>query len=55
MAEPIGFGTAVHFSPKTMGLNAEFFGLFLDSARMDFGVVFGQSGTKILGLFLDCP
>ena len=43
----------VHFSPKNLGLNARFLRLFSDSPRLDFGVVFRQSGTEILGLFSD--
>ena len=44
-----GAGTAVHFSPKDLGLNVGFFGLFSDSPRLDFRTVFGQSETKFLG------
>ena len=45
-----GAGTAVHFSPKDLGLNVGFLGLFSDSPRLDFWTVFGQSETKLLGL-----
>ena len=48
-----GAGTAVHFSPKDLGLNIGFLGLFSDNQRLDFPTVFGQSGTKFFGLISD--
>ena len=36
MVEIVGAGTAVHFSPKDLGLNAVFTGLFSDSPGLDF-------------------
>ena len=35
MVEVLGAERAVHFSPKDLGLNARFLGLFLDSPGLD--------------------
>ena len=40
MAEVFGAGLAVHFSPKDLGLNAGFLGLFSDSPGLDLGAAF---------------
>ena len=37
MVEVFGAGTAVHFSPKNLGPNAGFLGLFSDSPRLFLG------------------
>ena len=50
MAEVFGAGLAVHLSPKYLGLNAGFSGLFSDSPWLDFGTAFEQFGTE----FQDC-
>ena len=55
MVEVLRAGKAVHFSPKNLGLNAGFLGLFSDSTGLDFRVVFGQAGTEFLGLFSGSP
>ena len=36
MVEVFGVGTALHFSPKILGLNVGFLGLFSDSPGLDF-------------------
>ena len=43
------------FSPKILGLNARILGTVSDSLGLDFRTVFGQSRTKILGLFWTVP
>ena len=35
MVEIVGVGTAVHFSPKDLGLNAGFSGLFSNSSKLN--------------------
>ena len=47
----LGPGTVVEFSPKILELNAEILKTISDSPGLDFGIVFGQSGTEITGLF----
>ena len=62
MVEVFEAGKAMHFSPKDLGLNVGFLGLFLDSLELNsvtvfrqfipnLWTVFGQSGVKFLGLF----
>ena len=36
MVEIVGAGTALHFNPKYLGLNARFSGLFSNSLKMNF-------------------
>ena len=43
MVEVFGAGKAVHFSPKDLGLNAGFLGLFSNSPVLNFLYCFGQS------------
>ena len=36
MVEIVGAGTALHFNPKYLGLNAGFLGLFFNSLKLNF-------------------
>ena len=40
IVEVFGAWKAVHFSPKDLGLNARFLGLFLNSPKMNYETVF---------------
>ena len=42
MVEVFGVGTAVHFSPKDLGLNAEFLRLFEAILGLIFGLLLGR-------------
>ena len=55
MVKAIGARTTVHFSPKSLGLNARFLGLYSDSPGMDFEAVFRQSEIEIPVLFSGSP
>ena len=50
MVEIVGVGTALHFSPKDLGLNAEFSGLFSNNAELHFQNSFMTVQTE----FMDC-
>ena len=42
MVEILGAGTAVHFSPKDLGLNAGFFGQFWAVLGLIFGLLWAH-------------
>ena len=51
MVEIVGAGTAVHFSPKDLGLDARFSGLFSNSLKMNFRDCFLTIRTEIMDCF----
>ena len=51
MVEIVGAGMAVHFSPKDLGLNAGFFGLFSNNPKLNFRDCFQIVKTKFMDFF----
>ena len=51
MVEIIGVDTTVHFSPKDLGLNAGFSGLFFNNSELHFQNCFRTVRTEFMDYF----